>query len=89
MLELDANLRVAMDKMSKMQEIEARLYGIDCGPCGAPSCKALAEDIVRGFASEEACIFKLREEMRDMAQELTRLSRFMPKTFIEADKEDE
>ena len=78
-LELDADFRTAMEKMKTMREIEARLYGMDCGACGAPSCKALAEDIVRGFATEEACIFKLREEIDGMAESLRRLSRVMPK----------
>lgn len=78
-MELDADFRTAMEKMKTMREIEARLYGMDCGSCGAPSCKALAEDIVRGFATEEACIFKLREEIDGMAESLRRLSRVMPK----------
>ncbi|MCI8491907.1 MULTISPECIES: [Fe-Fe] hydrogenase large subunit C-terminal domain-containing protein [Anaerotruncus] len=78
-LELDADFRTAMEKMKTMREIEARLYGMDCGSCGAPSCKALAEDIVRGFSTEEACIFKLREEIDGMAESLRRLSRVMPK----------
>ena len=78
-LELDADFRTAMEKMKTMREIEARLYGMECGSCGAPSCKALAEDIVRGFATEEACIFKLREEIDGMAESLRRLSRVMPK----------
>ena len=78
-LELDADFRTAMEKMKTMREIEARLYGMDCGSCGAPSCKALAEDIVRGFAPSEACIFKLREEIDGMAESLRRLSRVMPK----------
>ena len=78
-LELDADFRTAMEKMKTMREIEARLYGMDCGSCGAPACKALAEDIVRGFATEEACIFKLREEIDGMAESLRRLSRVMPK----------
>ena len=78
-LELDADFRTAMEKMKTMREIDARLYGMDCGSCGAPSCKALAEDIVRGFATEEACIFKLREEIDGMAESLRRLSRVMPK----------
>ena len=33
------------------------LPGIDCGACGAPSCEALAEDVVRGQAKVNACIF--------------------------------
>ena len=34
-LELDADFRTAMEKMKTMREIEARLYGMDCGSCGA------------------------------------------------------
>lgn len=29
--------------------------GIDCGACGAPSCRAFAEDIVRGIAGDRIC----------------------------------
>ena len=86
-LELDENFKVAMEKMNKMREIEGRLYGMDCGSCGAPSCKALAEDIVRGFSTEEACIFKLRDEMRAMAEGLSRLSKFMPRPSEAVDDE--
>ena len=46
-----------MDKL-----LEAKLPKLDCGPCGAPSCKALAEDIVRGFASIHDCMFVTRNE---------------------------
>lgn len=77
-MELDPDFQVAMEKMKQMQEIEARLYGMDCGSCGAPSCRAMAEDIIRGFASEEACIYKLREEVNALAESLNRLSRYMP-----------
>ncbi|MBC8585448.1 [Fe-Fe] hydrogenase large subunit C-terminal domain-containing protein [Youxingia wuxianensis] len=82
-LELDSNISVAMEKMRQMRQIEAKLYGMDCGSCGAPSCKALAEDIVRGFSNEEACIFKLRDEMKQMAAGLSRLSSFLPKASRE------
>ena len=88
-LELDSDLRAAMEKMKQMREIEGRLYGMDCGSCGAPSCKALAEDIVRGFSTEEACIFKLRDEIRGMAEGLTRLSHFMPKASGDPHKEED
>lgn len=42
--------------MSKLKEIEASLPGLDCGICGAPSCRALADDIVRGYAEETDCV---------------------------------
>ena len=68
-LELDTDVAVAMDKLNAMRTIEDRLAGIDCGSCGAPTCRALAEDIVRGIASEGQCIFKLREQV-DYLQQL-------------------
>lgn len=71
-----------------MHEIEERLYGMDCGSCGAPSCKALAEDVVRGFAEENACIFKLRDEMRAMADGLTRLARALPRASNSEDSRE-
>lgn len=56
-LKLADNIRDAMVLMHRIDEISARLPGIDCGTCGAPSCHALAEDIVRGNATESDCIF--------------------------------
>ncbi len=60
-MKLDDDLRRAMEKMAKMNEIEKTLPGLDCGTCGAPSCRDLAEDIVRGKASIEDCVFFTRE----------------------------
>ena len=42
--------------MSELKKIEASLPGLDCGICGAPSCRALADDIVRGYAEESDCV---------------------------------
>jgi iron only hydrogenase large subunit-like protein len=59
-----------------MEEIELRsegLPGLDCGSCGAPSCRALAEDIARGTAVESDCVFKLRDRVRELAKELMEL----------------
>ena len=45
----------SMRMMSQMEEIFKGLPGIDCGSCGAPTCRAFAADIVRGRASIEDC----------------------------------
>lgn len=82
-LQLDPNVTVAMDKMKQMRTILDGLYGIDCGSCGAPSCKATAEDIVRGYVSEEVCIYRLRDEIKTLADGLRRLSDVMPHTQAE------
>ena len=67
--------------MLMMEEIEVRaegLPGLDCGSCGAPSCRALAEDIVRGTAVESDCVFKLRDKVRALAKELMALEEIQP-----------
>jgi len=61
-MKLDKDFDVAMKKLETLNVINSGLPGLDCGACGAPSCRALAEDIVRGNANETDCIFKLREK---------------------------
>lgn len=57
MMILDTDMETAMLKMQNAKKIEKQLPGIDCGACGAPSCKALAEDIVKGDATHSHCVF--------------------------------
>ncbi len=71
---LDDDLEIAMKKMEQMDEIYERLPKLDCGSCGSPSCRALAEDIVRGFASESSCVFIMREQVKKLALELIELN---------------
>ena len=63
---LDQDVAAAMEKYARIERLTSELPGLDCGSCGAPSCRALAEDIVLGFASEEDCIFRMRERMQYM-----------------------
>ena len=55
-LRLDADMARAIEKLSRIDELVRRLPGKDCGVCGAPTCGALAEDIVLGRARETACV---------------------------------
>lgn len=66
---LDTDRAAALEKLLKIEEIETNLPGLHCGSCGAPSCHAFAEDIVLGRASEDDCIFKVRERMQYMTGE--------------------
>ena len=63
----------AMDMMEKMEEIEKNLPGLDCGSCGAPTCRALAEDIVKGNAKETDCIHKLKARIQSVYDQLGKL----------------
>jgi len=82
-LRLDADRSVAMRKLVEIENIFETLPGIDCGSCGAPSCHALAEDIVLGSAHESDCIFKLRERMGSLFHEMAELQEYMPPPFRE------
>ncbi|WP_425446563.1 [Fe-Fe] hydrogenase large subunit C-terminal domain-containing protein [Dethiothermospora halolimnae] len=58
---LDSDIQKAIEKIEQIKSIVGELPGLDCGSCGAPTCNALAEDIVRGYGKIEDCIFKLKE----------------------------
>ena len=47
-----------MRMMADIQKLKCDLPGIDCGACGAPTCKAFAEDIVKKLACPEDCPIK-------------------------------
>jgi len=82
-LRIDADRSVAMRKLADIENIFETLPGIDCGSCGAPSCHALAEDIVLGTAHESDCVFKLRERMGALFHEMAELQEYMPPPFRE------
>ena len=75
-LRLADNVIEAMTRLNELNEIHNQLPGLDCGTCGAPSCRALAEDIVRGTASINDCVFRMGENM-DKAER----DSFMPAPF--------
>lgn len=66
-LRLDADMEKAMAVMERMEELATTLPGLDCGSCGAPSCRAFAEDVARNDAVITDCILKLRERYQDLS----------------------
>ena len=71
---LDDNIAVATKKLQMINDMCSRLPGKDCGSCGSPSCRSLAEDIVLGYATELDCIFLMREKVRYLAEEMVDLA---------------
>ncbi len=55
---LSENFGESLRMMAQIQRIKEELPGIDCGACGAPTCRAFAEDIVRGTAVREDCVIE-------------------------------
>ena len=85
-LRLDEDIFKAMYKVDLMEKTLSKLPGLDCGSCGSPNCKALAEDIAQGFAAETDCVFKLRERVRDLAQEMVNLAEKLPPSLDKEEK---
>ncbi len=65
-MRLDPNRGVAMKKMIQLQEIRKSLCDLDCGSCGAPTCQALAEDIVNNMASIDDCVINLKKRLNEL-----------------------
>ncbi len=57
---LSHNMAESMRMMADIQKLRDALPGIDCGACGSPTCRALAEDVVRGTAGKRSCMIRGR-----------------------------
>lgn len=53
----------SMRMLADIQTLRGELPGLDCGACGAPTCRAFAEDVVRGNACRNDCLLARREEL--------------------------
>lgn len=59
------DLAKALATMNQVEELTSMLPGKNCGACGAPSCKTLAEDIAAGDAVITDCVFMRIKELED------------------------
>ncbi len=58
---LSEDRKTAMRMMSDIESINCQLPGLDCGSCGAPTCMAFAEDIVKNETNAEECTVIMRQ----------------------------
>jgi iron only hydrogenase large subunit-like protein len=77
----------AIKVMKRYDQILEQLPGLDCGSCGSPSCKTLAEDVALGLAQEMDCVFRLREKIASLADEVLLLSKTMPPSLTRVTQE--
>ncbi len=71
---LGNNMMESFSRLNQVERLCKKLPGLDCGSCGAPTCKALAEDIVRGEAKEADCVYNLRENLHKLSEEVAVLA---------------
>ena len=71
---LGKTMKEGISLLNAVETLKSRFPGFNCGSCGAPTCRALAEDIVRGNASVNDCIYIYRDTIHELADEIDRLS---------------
>ncbi len=62
--QLGSTMAESMRMLADIQSLRAELPGLDCGSCGAPTCRAFAEDVVRGTACKSDCVLTMRDTLR-------------------------
>ncbi len=67
---LSDNMAESMRMMADIQKLRDSLPGYDCGSCGAPTCRAFAEDVVRGRAKKSDCILIMRDRFKEYLESL-------------------
>ncbi len=72
-LELGSTRRERFERYAQLEELRALLPDLDCGACGAPTCAALAEDIVRGYNKLENCPFQMRKRMQEQQEQIEKM----------------
>lgn len=70
---LGSNTAESMQILAQIDEITKSLPGLDCGSCGAPTCRALAEDVVKGIATQRDCIHLLKKYLHQISSDLNSL----------------
>lgn len=88
-LRLDDDMQRAMEMLDEIDEVYEKLPGIDCGSCGAPSCRAFAEDVVKKFNHTDDCIFKLRENVHELINQMLALENHLPPPFRRNEETEE
>lgn len=83
---LGSDVSSAMKKMMEIDALCEQMPGLDCGSCGAPSCRAFAEDVVRGDAQKGDCVFIMRDRIHRLVDELSELEGYVPPPFRRAEE---
>lgn len=71
---LGSNVRESIAMAKQVDSLLQQLPGLDCGSCGAPTCRARAEDIVRGHGSKQDCIHVLKRSVKELTASCTKLA---------------
>ena len=55
---LSDSIAKSMRMLADIHSFKDTLPGIDCGSCGSPTCRAFAEDVIKGISDSNGCPIK-------------------------------
>lgn len=84
---LDEEVSRAIQKLQQKQRLYDQLPKIDCGACGAPTCAAFAEDVVKAEATSEDCVFVSMKHFEELSATLLEKVRMHSKKIYETERE--
>ena len=61
---LSDSIAKSMRMLADIHSFKDTLPGIDCGSCGSPTCRAFAEDVIKGTAEPDGCPIKALKELK-------------------------
>ena len=64
--EQTASLQERVGRIMVEERVGKALPGLDCGLCGAPTCRALAKDVAAGTARQDECVFFSDERLKKL-----------------------
>ncbi len=67
-MELGKTQQESFIMYAQSEDIMEKLPALDCGSCGAPTCQAFAEDVVRGYSKLDDCVVLMRRRMEAVLQ---------------------
>lgn len=86
--QLNDDRNKALEMAEALEAFYEKLPKIDCGSCGAPTCRCFAEDVVRHLAHEEECVFLLRSKIKELTGQMHQLTQYVIPTDSHQEKED-
>jgi len=63
---MTGNLKERVKIIQKAEAVLATLPGLNCGLCGAPTCKELARDVSLNEGERKDCVFYSKERIREL-----------------------
>ena len=66
--QLSDSIAQSMRMMAEIQTLRSQLPGVDCAACGAPTCRAFAEDVVRGNSTMDGCLLCRVQPKKEVAE---------------------